>query len=51
MYTSKRVISILTFYPFFEFFESVLITLLNELKLERMNIFERNIEKAPQIDS
>jgi hypothetical protein len=51
IYSAKRVLSIFTFYPFFEFFESVLISLFNELKIERLNIFKNNIETVAELDS
>lgn len=45
------MLAIFTLYPFFEFFESVLITLFNELKIERLNIFQNNMETVERLDS
>jgi hypothetical protein len=48
---SQRVYCISSYFPFFSFFEEVLLLLLNMLKIERLEIFQDQIEGLAHADS
>ena len=45
------MVSIFTYYPFFEFFESFLISIFNALKIEKLGIYQNRLETIFKIDS
>lgn len=51
MYSNKRVVSVFTYYPFFEFFESLLISIYNALKVEKLGIYQNKLDTVFDVDS
>ena len=48
---SQRVYCLMSYYPFFSFFADILLSVLNIIKIERLEIYRHKIEDIKQIDS